>query len=215
MNGINPALLRRAAALYLCQLAVGGTLDDASGLIGLPGPQRAYVATSSVQRWARSRPDPREFENAVHALAEHLSHADGLLDYGRRRHALRDWCIGPGDWTRIREQLGPYHPHANRIQLGDRRRQTASMIVWTRVTQSEHVFAPHPIRDQQPPDVQAAWSHSDHTAWSRIQGTGTGTSKPIFARSCTHTPTSSLAGSTVASSRQSSSPVCRRSCWRA
>jgi hypothetical protein len=43
------------------------------------------------------------------------------------------------------------------------------MIAWARVTQGEHLFAPHPIRDQQPPDVQDAWRASDYAAWNRIQ----------------------------------------------
>jgi hypothetical protein len=95
--------------------------------------------------------------------------ADSLIDYGRRRRAMENWCIGPGDWTRICAQLDPCSPYAYRIQLGDRRRQTASIIVWTRVTQGERVFAPHPIRDQQLPDVQVDWRHSDNAAWSRIR----------------------------------------------
>lgn len=111
MNGVNAALLRRTAALYLCQLAASGSLTD----------------------------------------------------------AMNGWCIGPGGWARICAQLGPYHLFASGIQLGDRRRQTASMIVWAWVTQGEHLFAPHPIRDQQPPDVRDAWRASDYAAWNRIQ----------------------------------------------
>ena len=169
MNGVNAALLRRTAALFLCQLAASGSLADAAELLGLPNPDRAYTGAKFVQRWARARPDPREFENAVHDLAEHLGQSAGLIDYGKRRQAMNNWCIGPGDWALICAQLGPYHPFASGIQLGDRRRQTASMIVWARVTQGEHLFAPHPIRDQQPPDVQEAWRMSDYAAWNRIQ----------------------------------------------
>lgn len=169
MDGINQALLRRAAALYLCQLAVGGSLADAAKLLGLPNQDRAHTAAKFVQRWARTRTDGREFENKLHDLAEHLGQVPDLVDYGKRRRAMTNWCIGPEDWARIRSQLGPFHPYASGIQLGDRRRQTASMIVWARVTQGEHVFAPHPIRDLQAPDVQAAWGISDCAAWSRIQ----------------------------------------------
>jgi 3-oxoacyl-[acyl-carrier protein] reductase len=101
MNGVNAALLRRTAALYLCQLAASGWLADAAELLILPNPTRAYTGAKFVQRWARARPDPREFENAVHALAEHLGQSAELIDYGKRRPAMNGWCIGPGDWARI------------------------------------------------------------------------------------------------------------------
>lgn len=167
--GINPVHLRRTAAIALCQLAAGGSVAKAANLLGMRDPQRAQTSFKLVQRWAAAQPDPRAFENAVHALAEYLGKLDSLIDYNRRRTSMEGWCISSGDWSGIRAQLGPYHRYASGIQLGDRRRETASMIVWTRVTQGEHVFAPHPIIDQQPPDVRAAWLLSDYSAWARIQ----------------------------------------------
>ncbi len=169
LGGVNPILLRRAAALYLCQLAAGGSIADAAELLGIPYPRRAYTSSSSVLRWARARPDPREFENAVHGLGDHLSQSGRLIDYGRRRLAMTAWCIGPGDWSRILSRLGPYHSRAGNLQMGERRRQTASVIAWTRITQGEYLFAPRPIQDQQPPEARASWRLACSAAWSRIQ----------------------------------------------
>ncbi|MFG1967645.1 hypothetical protein, partial [Nonomuraea sp. NPDC049028] len=51
--------------------------------------------------------------------------------------------------------------------LGDRKRQTASVLVWTQVTQGEHLFAPRPIEAAQPSGVQKAWRHED--TWYHFQ----------------------------------------------
>ena len=61
-DGINVTLLRRTAALYLCQIAAGGTLADAAELLGLPNQHRVHDGIRRIQQWARARPDIREFE---------------------------------------------------------------------------------------------------------------------------------------------------------
>ena len=46
-------------------------------------------------RWARSRPDPGEFDQAVHAIASELERSAVLIDYQHRRAILRGWSIDP------------------------------------------------------------------------------------------------------------------------
>jgi hypothetical protein len=42
-------------------------------------------------------------------------------------------------------------------------------LVWARVTQGEHVLAPHPIRDSLPADLRDAWRLTDYATWARCQ----------------------------------------------
>jgi hypothetical protein len=154
MEGIRPRNLRRAAAIHLCQIAVGGPVTDAARLVGMPATH-ARQSVDAVYRWARSRPDPGEFETALHQLADELDSAPHLIDYQRRRDALNHWCIDPATWQQLTNGLE--HNHHGQMALGDHKRQAASIFVWTRVTQSEHLLAPRPIFDQQPPEVRTAW----------------------------------------------------------
>lgn len=55
----------------------------------------------------------------------------------------------------------------SRLELGDRKRQTASILVWARVTQGDHLLAPHPVRDTQPAEVQNAWRLSTYALCAR------------------------------------------------
>ena len=87
------------------------------------------------------------------------------------RTALRgDWCIDTETWRWLTGQLPPPQwIHGRPPQLGDRKRQSASVYIWARVTGTEHVFAPHPLRDQQPADQHNAWRLSDYSFWARLQ----------------------------------------------
>ncbi|MER5912267.1 hypothetical protein ABT124_17665 [Streptomyces sp. NPDC001982] len=53
--------------------------------------------------------------------------------------------------------------------LTDRKRNIASVILWTFLTQGEHVFAPTPICDQQDPQTQRKWRMSVDAVWARIR----------------------------------------------
>ncbi len=41
--------------------------------------------------------------------------------------------------------------------------------MWSRLTGSEHVFAPHPIRDQQPAHRRNAWRLSAYSMFARFR----------------------------------------------
>ena len=66
------------------------------------------------------------------------------IDCQRRRDALRTWCIDLDTWQWVIGQLPPPRPHGIQPALGDRKRQTASIIVWAPITQAEYIFASHP-----------------------------------------------------------------------
>lgn len=178
MDGLPATSFRRTAVLHLCQIATGGSLFKAGTHLGLPlnaaGTHRASENAKSVHNWARTRPDPREFELAVHALADELDSRNGLIDYQRRRDALHRWCIDPAAWNAITDRIPIPTGRGGRPDFSDRKRQTASIIIWTTLTQGEHVYAPHPIRDQQPRDTHALWQMSDSAFWARIQHKTTG-----------------------------------------
>lgn len=99
--------------------------------------------------------DRSQFDTALHHLADELDASPNLIDYRRRRDALRDWCIDPDTWQALTGQLPATWPHGLQPALGDRERQTASIIVWARITQGEHLFAPTPSATSNPRNSKA------------------------------------------------------------
>ncbi|RBL86494.1 hypothetical protein DDE05_10015 [Streptomyces cavourensis] len=100
MEGIAAVHLRRTVALRLSQTASGGAIQKAADRMGLYLGDAAYsvrIAESPkrVHRWARDRPNPLEFEEAVRNLSAELEGRNNLVDYERRRKALAEWRIGP------------------------------------------------------------------------------------------------------------------------
>jgi hypothetical protein len=172
LDGINTAQLRRAAALHLCQTAMGGSIREAVIHLGLPDTRKAYgrsyFSVSTVHAWARLRSDPHEFEAAVHDIADRIEATPRPIDYHRRRTALRAWCIDPASWTTIVDHL-PGHNRGQHTDLDERQRDCASIIVWSRITGTERIFAPHPVRDQQPADIAEQWRQRAHVTFARVR----------------------------------------------
>ncbi|WP_432185186.1 hypothetical protein [Streptomyces tendae] len=54
--------------------------------------------------------------------------------------------------------------------LDDRKRQVASIFIWTRVTGGEHLFAPRPLEQTQPQQIQRAWAARRPTTWHQLVG---------------------------------------------
>jgi hypothetical protein len=103
--------LREAAAVRLVQMTRGGSMGDAAHYLGMPtgiNPRDGHRIPkgSGMVRWARSRPDPGEFDHAVHAIASELERSTVLIDYQHRRAILRDWSIDPATWQEIAEDSG-------------------------------------------------------------------------------------------------------------
>lgn len=169
ITGVSPMFIRRTAALRLVQMVAGGSLGEAAGFLGIATTRttwqgRIYSGAGYVHTAARQQPDPRGFEDALTALARELDDpATPLVNYQHRRQELQDWCISQDTWAALAERL-PRVPGPP-PEVGDRKRQIASIYVWTQVTSGEHHFAPRPIEAAQPPEVQEAWALRRNTIW--------------------------------------------------
>jgi hypothetical protein len=156
--GGNTRLLRRAAALRLVQMSAGGSLAEAASFLGI---DHRYLKASPGS--AAFTGDPAQFRLAVHALARQLSTTPHLISYKHRRDALQDWCLDPAAWQDIISQLpptkGPFRP-----ELSDCKRQFATEVVWSRITQGEHVMAPQLIRPQ-PSRPDPTWHRRRDNMW--------------------------------------------------
>jgi TniQ len=144
MQGIAAFLLRRAAAVRLCQIAAGGSVRDAARQLGIT-PAVAYAATTKVHGWAAMSDDPAQFETALYGLADELDRTVNLTNFGQRRRALRSWSINIRAWAELNKRAGVWQHLIDAPESTDRRRQTASIMVWARITQGERLYAPQPI----------------------------------------------------------------------
>jgi hypothetical protein len=90
------------------------------------------------------------------------------LAYQRRRRALETWFIDGPTWNDLLSRRPPV-PSPQRPELGDRKRQIASIYVWVQLTSGEHIFAPRPIEAAQPPEIQDAWGLRRNTIWHLFQ----------------------------------------------
>jgi hypothetical protein len=169
IDGVNRMFIRRTAVLRLVQMIVGGSLGEAAGFLGIATTRtewqgRIYSGAGHVHSAASQQPDPRRFENALTDLARELDDpATPLVSYQHRRQALGNWCIDDGAWTALTSRL-PSVP-GPRPELGDRKRQIASVYVWVQVTSGEHYFAPRPIEAAQSPEIQERWKERLNTIW--------------------------------------------------
>jgi hypothetical protein len=118
VHGVNPKLVRRTTTVRLVQIIAGGSLGEAAEYLGINPTGKQYVSSERVHRWARNQPDPREFEAALHALADQLDAAPRLVNYQQRRNALNNWALSPERWHGIVVQLPPT---PGRAQDGHRR----------------------------------------------------------------------------------------------
>jgi|GEM_PF-1209614 len=172
LGGTSPHLIRRAAAVRLVQMAAGGSLSEAAAFLGVDhryakASLSSIFAITATPQATRTR--LAEFRIAVHALARQLNDTGNLIDYLHRRITLRAWSIDTSTWQDVTGQLpptrGPFRPI-----LDDCKREFASQVVWARVTQGEHLLAPHPIQDQQP-DPDPAWNERRTNMWSQLHST--------------------------------------------
>ncbi|MGA5602003.1 hypothetical protein ACPCUF_13305 [Streptomyces griseoincarnatus] len=109
--------------------------------------------------------DPLEFDRVFRALASDLQSArQPLVDRRRRREALQEWILGIDAWNALVSELPPTLVQF-RTRTDDRKRQNASVFVWTLVTRGEHLFAPRPLEAAQPTEIQQQWAARRNTTW--------------------------------------------------
>ncbi len=154
---------RRTAVLRLVQMVAGGSLGEAAGYLGIAATDttherkgRIYSGAGHVHRIAKMHPDPYAFETALDALAGELDQpSTQLVNYQQRRRALEAWSIDADTWDDLIARL-PAVPGPQEPELGDRKRQIASIYIWVQITSGEHHFAPRPIEAAQPAHIQHA-----------------------------------------------------------
>jgi hypothetical protein len=176
LDGVNPMFVRRTAVLRMVQMVAGGSLGEAAGFLGIADTNstwlvqgRIYSGAGHVHSTARNHSDPLAFDAALATLASELdAPTTPLINYHHRRQALQTWSISEEIWRELVSRLPPV-PGPQRPELGDRKRQIASIYVWTRITAGEHLFAPRPIEAAQPPDIQEAWRLRRNTIWHLMQ----------------------------------------------
>jgi hypothetical protein len=144
--GVSDRFIRRTAALRLIQMVAGGSLSDAAQLLGIASAGTAlpgygiYTGAGHVHSGTRKQHGP--------------------LSPGDRP-------CRPGTSTR---KPGPASPPVclpQQPDLGDRKRQLASIYVWVQVTSGEHLFAPRPIEAIMPPALRKPWAQWT-SAWKLL-----------------------------------------------
>ncbi|MEU3133730.1 hypothetical protein ABZ691_13040 [Streptomyces sp. NPDC006854] len=167
IKGINVKVLRRTAAVRLVQWVNGGSMGDAAQFLGVNPDGVQYAPTTDLRYWAGDQRNLTEFETALQELATELRMSSTpRIDYQRRRAALQDWTLGPEAWRHILDKLPRNNGGAP--VLDSRKRQVASVFIWTHVTQGEHLFAPRPLEREQPPDTQRIWALRRNTTWFQM-----------------------------------------------
>ncbi len=191
LHGIDPRLLRRGAALVMVQLTTPCRVADAAAFLAIPD-EPARHAYNEVASWVRHTEHGAAFLDALHTLADQLDTAardpDGLVDYHRRRTALASWRIPTDDWQQITDQLRRRDRHLrpfDRSDYGERKRNSASALIWIKLTGGEHRFAPHrkSPTEYRPGSVED-WGLAIDRTWWRVHHDLPGRHYPDLDRIC-------------------------------
>lgn len=148
---------------------VYGRLPERRSSVPWDQPSRVQFKVASEPRfWAQAGCDPTELDTALRELASQLgAHPHLFVDYRRRREALQDWALDRTTWIVLINKMQPL-PGSIRPDFDDRKRQEASVFVWTQVTQGEHLFAPRTIAARQPSSVRRRWAQRRSTTWFQL-----------------------------------------------
>jgi hypothetical protein len=165
-----PVNLRRAGSVLLVQWASGGSMGDAAGYLGIRMRAAQHSFAPGLARWLREN-GSEDFTATMHSLAAQLDAAPRLVNYQRRRQALREWCLDLDEWQEITSCLppvpGPFQP-----VLDNRKRQEASAFTWAHVTRGEPRFAPRPIEASQLGPVRKDWAARRGSTWHKLTHPG-------------------------------------------
>ncbi|MEU1440839.1 TniQ family protein [Streptomyces mirabilis] len=163
--GSESKAVRRAGAVRLVQWATGGTYDDAAEFLGITPIQTRLLPGHKTRRSVRTGCNPLELDRALRSLASELqSPREPPVDYRRRRQALHEWVLSTDAWKGLVRELPPDLIQF-RALTNDRKRQDASVFIWTLVTRGEHLFAPRPLEAAQPTEIRRQWAARRNTAW--------------------------------------------------
>ncbi|MEU3567061.1 TniQ family protein [Kitasatospora sp. NPDC036755] len=131
-----PRHLRRAVSLKLAEMAAGGSYSQCARLLGIP-----VAKAASTMNKLRPQMGPtlwRDFEHRVDQIACRLDDDQARVDYTRRRTALTHWQLPAEQWAALFGDLSPRFPR----MAGEEGRLTATVLVWTDITQAEYTHSP-------------------------------------------------------------------------
>ncbi|MEV6247949.1 TniQ family protein [Streptomyces sp. NPDC051742] len=128
--------LRRVAALKLAEMSGGGTWPDCANALGIPW-NTAQQSLKVIRQELNSRELWPEFERSVESVAIHMDQHTDRVHYGRRRELLSSWQIPADDWTELCRGLPRFRQGATSPS-----RDTATVLIWTHVTQGDHLHSP-------------------------------------------------------------------------
>jgi len=138
LTGIDPLVLRRFVPAKLVQMTAGGSLSAAAEYLGLS------PSSNNIRPRSTSKTSSANWRPALEALADDLDAATRLVDYAQRRDTLSNWLFPLDDWLELATDFRRRQTWQGRASTrwGERKRKVASVLVWARITQSEHRLAP-------------------------------------------------------------------------
>ncbi|MFD3818283.1 hypothetical protein ACFWRZ_24750 [Streptomyces rubiginosohelvolus] len=128
--------LRRVSALKLAEMSGGGTWPDCAKALGIPWNTAQQSLKVMRQELNRRNLWP-DFERCVEGVASQLDRNTDRVDYGRRRELLSSWQVPADDWTKLCRGLEQFRQGATSPTRG-----TATVLIWTQVTQGDHLHSP-------------------------------------------------------------------------
>ncbi|WP_326683255.1 TniQ family protein [Streptomyces microflavus] len=128
--------LRRVATLKLAEMSGGGTWPDCAKALDIPW-NTAQQSLTVIRQELNSRELWPEFERSVESVAIHMDQHTDRVHYGRRRELLSTWQIPADDWTELCCGLPRFRQGATSPS-----RDTATVLIWTQVTQGDHLHSP-------------------------------------------------------------------------
>ena len=156
-------------------------MGNAASYLGIRAPRSSHQFAPDLTQWLREH-GTGDFTAALRSLAAQLDTTPGLINYQRRRQAMRAWCLDLGTWQELTTRLPPVPGPVQPI-LDDRKRQEASAFTWAHVTQGEPRFAPHPIQAHQPAPVRKDWARLRGSTWSPLTTPAGSSTTPSYASS--------------------------------
>jgi hypothetical protein len=128
--------LRRVATLKLAEMSGGGTWPDCAKALGIPW-NTAQRSLTVIRQELNSRELWPDFEQSIESVASHMDQHTDRVHYGRRRELLSSWQIPADDWTELCRGLQQFRQGATSPS-----RDTATVLIWTHVTQGDHLHSP-------------------------------------------------------------------------
>lgn len=128
--------VRRAASLKLVEMTAGGSWRDSARALDIPD-SRALSALNKLRSQVDGADLWPRFEYATERIARHLDELPQRTNYARRRRQLANWLMPESDWLAIGAGL----PLADRLTT-HRGTAVGTVLIWTEVTQSDHLLCP-------------------------------------------------------------------------